>query len=326
MSALLIAGAAACASDDSGTDTTADAGSDESAVTEPTREEIFDEIDEDDDGVVTREAFEQAAAEAALREFLDDYGVIAASFPGGELTVGAVRASIVESPPSLTADPSNPSRDEFISRLTSMLQLRLASAALTELGFEVDVSVSDAEINTQVQAHLEGPFEAFAQQRAVAQDPTIERLATPHCVSALALTTQADAVAAAERVRSGEDFVEVAVEVNPDDLTEPGGVIGCGQPIEMFGGGELPLVLMDLAVGELAEPVLLPSGLSPTGELWIVLHLDDLLSDQTDLESVGPFAGRVLSDLMVTYDVMVDPRLGDWSMSSLSVALPQSGS
>ena len=111
-------------------------------------------------------------------------------------------------------DPENPTHEEFVSRLTSMLQLRLAAVALDELGFPVDIEASDEDINSQVQEYLEGPFEEFAQQRSVDEDPSIERLATPHCVSALALTNEADAVAASERVRSGEPFGDVAAEVN----------------------------------------------------------------------------------------------------------------
>ena len=46
----------------------------------------------------------------------------------------------------------------------------------------------------------------------------------------------------------------------------------------------------ELAPGELAAPILLPSASSPTGELWVVLHLDELQSELTDLSAIGPFA------------------------------------
>ena len=320
--AVLAVGAAACAADD-GDD---GSGSEISAATEPDRDEVIVAADTDEDGVVTRDAFEESAEEAAVRTLLDDGTAIAATFPGGQLTIEQVLASIAESPPGLMDDPNEPTRDQFVSRLTSMLQLRLVAVALTDLGFPVDVSASDADINTMAQAHIQGPFEAVAQERSISEDPSIERLATPHCVSALVLESEEDALAAADRVRGGEPLAEVAAEVNPQGLTEPNGAIGCNLPLDMFGTGELPLILVDLPVGEFSEPVLLPSGISPTGELWIVLHLDDLLTDQTDVASIGPFAPRVLSNFMITYEVDVAPALGTWTQSSLSVALPQPGS
>ncbi len=343
--AALAAGSAACASD---ADESAD-GSDRPS------DEVIDAVDTDGDGVVAREDVddflaeteneaerieaereaarieaereaERAAREAAVQAFLADDTAIAASFPGGELTVSTVLASIVEAPPSLMDDPTKPTRDQFVSRLTSMLQLRLVAVALTELGFPVDVAASDADINAMAQARIEGPFEAFAQERSLSEDLSIERLATPHCVSALVLESEADALAATDRVRGGESLADVALEVNPQGLTEPNGLIGCNLPLEMFGTGQLPLTLIGLTVGELSEPVALPSGVSPTGELWVVLRLDDLLTDQTDLASIGPFAPRVLSGLMTTYEIDVAPALGTWTQSSLSVALPQPGS
>ncbi len=322
--AALAVGAAACATDDSGSDS--DSGSEISATTEPDRDEVIVAADTDEDGVVTREAFEESAEDAAVRALLDDGTAIAAAFPGGQLTIEQVLASIAESPPSPMDDSNEPTRDQFVSRLTSMLQLRLVAVALTELGFTVDVSASDADINTMAQAQIAGPFEAFAQERSVSEDPSISRLATPHCVSALVLESEQDALAATERVRGGEPLAEVAAEVNHQGLTDPNGVIECNLPLDMFGTGQLPLTLIELPVGEFSEPVLLPSGVSPTGELWVVLHLDDLLTDQTDLASVGPFAPRVLSGLMITYEVDVAPALGTWTQSSLSVALPQPGS
>ena len=223
-------------------------------------------------------------------------------------------------------DPTKPTRDQFISRLTLMLQLRLVAVVLTDLGFPVDVSASDADINAMAQVHIEGPFEAFAQERSLAEEPAIERLSTPHCVSVLVLESEEDALAATGRVRGGEPLAEVAAEVNHQDLVGPDGFIECNLPLDMFGTGDLPLALIDLEVGELSEPVLLPSGDSPTGELWIVVHLDDLLTDETDVASVGPFAPRLLSGLMITYEVDVASALGTWIPTSLSVALPQPGS
>ena len=313
--------------------------------------DLVDALDTDDDGVVSRDAVAaaneqaeldaqreaeqaqleaeraerdaaRAAQEVAFRALLLDGAAVAASFPGGQVLVDEVRTNIADSPVTLMDDSENPTREEFVSRLSTMIQLRLAGVALEALGFSVDVSASDEEINAQVQAHLEGAFEEFAQQRSVEEDPNIERLATPHCVSALAVTTEADANAASDRVRAGEALPDVAVAVNLPGLTDIDGTIGCGQPFSLFGGGDMALALLDLEPGGLAEPLMLPSAASPTGELWVVLHLDALLTDETDLSSIGPFAGHVLTEIMSTYEVSVAPELGAWNAANLRVSLP----
>ncbi len=306
--------------------------------------ELIAELDTDGDGVVSREAAEAAAAEAeeearleaeraerdaaraaqeaAYQELLSDAVAVAASFPGGQVLIGDVLANIVDSPVTLMDDPENPTHEEFVSRLTSMIQLRLAGVALDELGFPVDIGLADAEINAQVQAHLEGPFEEFAQQRAIEEDPSIERLATPHCVSALAVSSEADAVAASERVQAGEALDDVAAGVNLPGLTGADGTIGCALPLDRFGGGELALALLDLESGEMTAPLMLPSSASPTGELWVVLRLDSLDTDATDLSLIGPFAGHVLTEVMSAYEVNVAPALGEWNAGNLRVSLP----
>ena len=303
------------------------------------------ELDADGDGVVSRDVVEavadaaeqeaqreaeraereaaQAALDAAYRELLADGAAVAASFDGGQLLVGDVRANIVDSPITLMDDPQNPTHEEFVARLTSMIQLRLAGVALDGFGFAVDIGASDDEINAQVQAHLEGPFEEFAQQRSIEEDPSIERLATPHCVGALAVSSEAAVAAAAERVQGGEAFGEVAAAVNLPGLTDADGSVGCGQPFDLFGGGELALALLDLSPGEMSEPLMLPSAASETGELWVVLHLDSLSTDEADLSSIGPFAGHLLTEIMSGYEVTVAPVLGEWSAASLRVSMPQ---
>ena len=288
--------------------------------------EVAEVLDTDDDGVVSRERAERDAArvaqELAYQAVFADDAAVAASFPGGQLLIGDVRANLLDSPITLMDDPENPTHEEFVSRLTSMIQLRLAGVALDELGFPVDISVADAEINAQVQAHLEGAFEEYAQQRSIDEDPSIERLATPHCVGALAVTSEADAAAASERVQAGDAFGDVAAAVNLPGLTETDGTIGCGLPFDLRLPSELTLALLELELGELTEPLLLPSTASPTGELWVVLHLDSLDTDAIDLSSIGPFAGRLLTEIMPTYEVSVAPALGAWSADNLRVALP----
>ena len=271
----------------------------------------------------------QADRDAAVDALAAEPDAVVARFPGGQITVADVYATFEVSPqspesqsPESSGESPSPTHAELVARLTSMLQLRLAGAALDGLGFPVDVTAADEQINAQVQAHLEGGFEEFAQQRAIEQDPSIERLATPHCVSVLVLGSQAEAQAAADRVAAGEPLADVAAEVNPPGITEPDGTVGCYQPFELFGGGELTLALLELTPGELSEPLMLPSVESPTGELWLVLHIDELQSEQADLASIGPFAGRVLTEIMAGYEVEVNPVLGSWSAAELRVSLP----
>ena len=64
-----------------------------------------------------------------------------------------------------------------------MLRLRLAAVAINEAGFNIDFDVDDETLNSQVQAHLLGGFEDWAQEEAVKADPRLEKFATPHCVT-----------------------------------------------------------------------------------------------------------------------------------------------
>ncbi|WP_419842816.1 hypothetical protein [Candidatus Poriferisodalis sp.] len=309
---------------------------------------VVDALDADGDGVVSRSAVEaaidQAAAEAeaaaqqaqleaereaieaqraarqnAYKELFDDRSAMAASIGREQVLVGEVRDNIAEWPITQMEDPLAPTIEEFVSRLTSMIRLRLAGLVIDAFGFPVDFSGTEAEIDAQVRAHLTGDFEAFAQQRALEQEPQLERLATPHCVSVLVVDSEADAVAAVERIRAGESFAEVADEVNVPDFAEAGGTVGCGLLFELLGPSELAVTLLDVAPGELSKPLLLETTVGPQ---WVVGRVDSLDTDATDLASIGPFANRLLGEEVTAYTVDIAPALGAWSVDNQSVTLP----
>ena len=171
------------------------------------RDQIFDRIDQDGDGVALRSDYEMALS-------LADRTKIVASYPGGNLTIEAVLMSLTDSPPSRLVDPENPTNEMVLARLTSMLRLRLAAVVIDDAGFDIDFDVDDESLNAQVQTHISGGFEAWAQNQALESDPRLAKFATPHCITLIATETETEAKVARDRVEAGESAQVVASEVN----------------------------------------------------------------------------------------------------------------
>lgn len=278
------------------------------------RDEIFDRIDQDDDGIALRADYETVVA-------LSNRTMVVASYPGGDITIEAVLDSLTESPPSGLIDAENPSVEQFRARLTSMVRLRLAAVAIDEAGFEIEFEVDDEILNSQVQTHLSGGFEEWAQREAVKADPRLDKFATPHCITVIATGTEIEAVAARERLDAGELAPVVASEVNIAGSTpSPNGDVGCADLLtwaNAFGESAAPLGAMN--AGDISEVVSMASDYSPTGRLWLVFFVRELRHEEKNLSVLGPFAQRVLADLVVGYEVVVDDGIGSWDPAGLSV-------
>ena len=285
------------------------------SVTGSSRDEIFDRIDQYGDGVALRSDYEMALS-------LTDRTKVIASYPGGEVSVGSVLVSLAESPPSRLPDPANPTKEIFLARLTSMLRLRLAAVAINDAGFGIDFEVDDENLNSQVQEHISGGFEEWAQAHALAADPRLEKFATPHCITLIATETEAETTIAKKRLEAGESASVVASEVNARGATRwPNGDVGCADLLtwaNTFGESAAPLGEME--AGDISEIVSMPSDFSATGRLWLIFYVRELRNEEANPAALGPFAQQVLADLVVGYDVAVDPRLGSWDSDGLSVA------
>lgn len=283
---------------------------------EITRDDVFDIVDTDDDGVVTREDFESGIVTA-------DRDAVVATYPGGVLTMGEVLESIELSPPSTLQPGEIPGPSVVVGRLTLMLQLRLSAVALTDLGFPVSLEGTDEEIAATINEVVLGPFEQYAMELVIAERPEVIKIASPHCLSLVAVPTEAGAVAAIERIEAGESVFDVALELNFENTTEPGGGLGCNDVLTWQSTiGETADPLGELEQGEMSEPLLVPTEVSPTGELWVVLHVDEILEELSDPASLGPFAGAPITEQMQTYPIEVDPALGTWSSDRLAISLP----
>ncbi len=282
------------------------------------RDEIFDRIDQDGDGVVLRSDYEMALS-------LTDPMKVVASYPGGELAVGSVLASLAESPPSRLLDPDNPTNEVFVARLTSMLRLRLAAVAINDAGFDIDFDVDDETLNSQVQKHISGGFEEWAQKQALAADSRLEKFATPHCITLIATETETETKIAKERLEAGEPAPIVASEVNAPGATRwPNGDVGCADLLtwaNTFGESAAPLG--EMGAGDISEIVSMASDFSATGRLWLIFHVRELRIEEANPAALGPFAQGVLADLVVEYDITVDPGIGNWDPVGLSVAASQ---
>ena len=290
-------------------------GDDPGSVTGSSRDEIFDRIDQDGDGVALRSDYEMALS-------LTDQTKIIASYPGGEVSVGSVLASLAESPPSRLPDPANPTNEIFVARLTSMLRLRLAAVVINDAGFGIDFEVDDENLNSQVQEHISGGFEEWAQAHALAADPRLEKFATPHCITLIATETETETNVAKKRLEAGESAPVVASEVNARGATQwPNGDVGCADLLtwaNTFGESAAPLGEME--AGDISEIVSMPSDFSATGRLWLIFYVRELRNEEANPAALGPFAQTVLADLVVGYDVAVDPRIGSWDSAGLAVA------
>ncbi len=281
-----------------------------------TRDRIITSIDEDGDGLAERFEFE-------FQLLIDDPNVVVGMLNEIEVQAHQVLTSLEESPPTLMKDPLNPEAEDFIARLTSMMRLRLVGAALTDLGFEVDLTGSDLEINDSIGGALATGFEEFAKEKTLRADPGIIKFASPHCITMIATSTEAEATQAAQRVLDGESARAVATEVNVEGATSEDGDLGC-RPTNEWQAllGATGVTITELEPGEVSEPISIRSANSPTGELFVVVYLEEVKLEEADVDSLGPFADRVLQEQMTTYDVFVAPQLGTWLMDSLTIVLP----
>tara|TARA_Y100000768_G_scaffold94131_1_gene68148 strand:- start:14943 stop:15725 length:783 start_codon:yes stop_codon:yes gene_type:complete len=256
---------------------------------------------------------------------LADRTKIVASYPGGNLTIEAVLVSLTDSPPSRLVDPENPTNEMFLARLTSMLRLRLAAAVIDDAGFDIDFDVDDESLNAQVQAHISGGFEAWAQSQALASDPRLAKFATPHCITLIATETETEARVARDRIEAGESAQVVASEVNAQAATRwPNGDLGCADLLtwaNTFGESAAPLG--EMKTGDISEVVSMASDFSATGRLWMIFNVRELKVEDANPKLLGPFAQGVLADLVVEYDVTVEPRVGVWDSTGLSVVPSQ---
>lgn len=278
------------------------------------RDEIFDRIDQDGDGIALRADYETLLT-------LSDRTKVIAFYPGGNVSIETVLESLKDSPPSNLVEPENPSVEVFRARLTSMLRLRLAAVAIDEAGFNIDFAVDDELLNSQVQTHLSGGFEDWAQEEAVKADPRLEKFATPHCVTVIATGTETEARAAKLRLESGDSAAVVASEVNLAGTTpSPNGDVGCADLLtwaNAFGDTAAPLA--DMNAGDISDVVSMASDYSPTGRLWMIFYVRELRHEEKNLALLGPFAQGILADLVVNYDVVIDDGIGAWDAAGLSV-------
>ncbi len=278
------------------------------------RDEIFDRIDQDGDGIALRADYETLLT-------LSDRTKVIAFYPGGNVSIETVLESLRDSPPSNLVEPENPSVEVFRARLTSMLRLRLAAVAIDEAGFNIDFDVDDELLNSQVQTHLSGGFEDWAQEEAVKADPRLEKFATPHCVTVIATGTETEARAAKLRLESGDSAAVVASEVNLAGTTpSPNGDVGCADLLTWANAfGDTAAPLGDMNAGDISDVVSMASDYSPTGRLWMIFYVRELRHEEKNLALLGPFAQGILADLVVNYDVVIDDGIGAWDAAGLSV-------
>ena len=278
------------------------------------RDEIFDRIDQDGDGIALRADYETLLT-------LSDRTKVIAFYPGGNVSIETVLESLKDSPPSNLVEPENPSVEVFRARLTSMLRLRLAAVAIDEAGFNIDFAVDDELLNSQVQTHLSGGFEDWAQEEAVKADPRLEKFATPHCVTVIATGTETEARAAKLRLESGDSAAVVASEVNLAGTTpSPNGDVGCADLLTWANAfGDTAAPLGDMNSGDISDVVSMASDYSPTGRLWMIFYVRELRHEEKNLALLGPFAQGILADLVVNYEVVIDDGIGAWDAAGLSV-------
>ena len=117
----------------------------------------------------------------------------------------------------------------------------------------------------------------------------------------------------------------MASEVNAQAATRwPNGDLGCADLLtwaNTFGESAAPLG--EMKTGDISEVVSMASDFSATGRLWMIFNVRELKVEEANPKLLGPFAQGVLADLVVEYDVMVEPRVGVWDSIGLSVVPSQ---
>lgn len=237
---------------------------------------------------------------------------------------------------------------------TTRVAYMLIDAELDERGIEVTQSDIDAAIeqlridpNTGQPAE-DSAFDAFpgdfqrqvaadraavtALQAAFAEDPPEVPEPTEDeidaalaaqsgegsaCISAVLAASREQADAALARVEAGEDIVDVALEVNP----QQGGDLGCLTP--GTNPAEIEEVFFSLEVGEVSEVVELPADLTGGQPIFLVAQRNAAPSREQVIEQLVAQAEASASDDPVTAfvvpaladaDVTVASRYGTWDV------------
>lgn len=159
------------------------------------------------------------------------------------------------------------------------------------------------------------PYLGFLVEYQAAQDALTNLLsetADPAdgipCVSHILLETEADAQAVLDRLAAGEDFAELAVETSTGPSGPSGGDLGCAPSTQYV----LPFAeaVDGATIGEFVGPV----------ETEFGFHV--LVVNRTEVDG-RTLASELLQARVENATVTVDPALGTWDATSLSIVPAQ---
>jgi parvulin-like peptidyl-prolyl isomerase len=193
--------------------------------------------------------------------------------------------------------------DERVRRVAHQ---QLVADAVQELLVEQEGPVTEEEIDAFVNETIRGQTEV--------------------CASHILLETEEDAQAALERVQSGEDFAEVAMDVSTGPSGPDGGDLGCamlGNYVPEFAQGAY-----EAEVGVPTEPVQSSFG-------WHIILVTERTDPDVDIDLVRENAATVLSaqtgqtlvqdwllEVVSEADVTVEPEYGEWVSSPVPQVTP----
>jgi len=195
--------------------------------------------------------------------------------------------------------------DAFIRRVAHQ---QMVATALQELLVEQEDPITDEEIDGFVNETIRSQTEA--------------------CASHILLESEEDAQAALERVRGGEDFAEVAMDVSTGPSGPDGGDLGCAllsQYVLEFAQGAFAA-----EIGVATEPVQSSFG-------WHVILVSERTEPDFDADLVRENAETVLSTqrgqnlvnewllaVVADADVSVVPEYGEWVSAPTPQVIPPS--
>lgn len=244
----------------------------------------------------------------------DDDNVVATG-PGFELALSEVVASLDDEPPGVGDLEGAYTTEQLNQRLTSMLQLRLVAVAMTDLGIEVPLGGTDAELNDRVE-EAQPRFREQAIEEHLADNPGDIARISPNCLNAILIEDPAEVDGVLARIEGGEDFAAVADDVNTPGSVAPGGDLGCEQFLDW--NPDISAAIEGLEEGDVTEPIEVPTAAG--APVTLVVRVREIQDDQLDVERLGDVASTRLAAQMRTYEVTVDDDLGVWDTDSLRIA------
>jgi parvulin-like peptidyl-prolyl isomerase len=278
-------------------------------------------------------------------------GGVAVTVDGTDITIAQVEEMTVSESGTVPADQFN------VSLYNAIVETVVLAAAKTEFGYEAsptEIEAKKAELTElfdgqgmtveEALATEQIPlsrFDALATQHVVTQklldhfiageEPITNEEAqigleaqlgtlSEVCSRHILVASEAEAIAAKDRITNGEDFQEVAKELGTDGTAPNGGDLGCQAPAAFV--QEFAAAVLEAPIGEVFGPVQTEYGYHLIlVESRTVPTLQDVKDAAVEARAQGAMQ-TWMGEALTKATVVVNERFGTWVTSPYPQILP----